>query len=116
MPASVRGPPAVRNFERARRALIENSGNLKEAAMTTIIPFSRDEAFDPAAVQAMSIALEEVCRRLQVDGDQRARETMALRIIELARRGERNPERLRDQVLQEAGASALLVPPDPFQR
>jgi hypothetical protein len=72
--------------------------------MTTITPFLQDEVFDPDALQAMSIALEDVCRTLQVDGDQRARETMAVRILELARRGERDPERLRDRVLQEAGA------------
>jgi CRP-like cAMP-binding protein len=53
----------------------------------------------------MSTALEEVSRTLQLDGDQRAREVIAVRIIELARRGERDPERLRDRVLQEADAS-----------
>jgi hypothetical protein len=42
--------------------------------MATIIPSSQDDAFDPDALRAMSIALEEVCRTLQVDGDQRARE------------------------------------------
>ena len=73
--------------------------------MATIIPFLQDDAFDPDELQAMSIALEEVCRTLQVNGDQRARETMAVRIIELARRGERDPERLRDRVLREAGAT-----------
>jgi hypothetical protein len=74
--------------------------------MTTISPFlqDQDDVFDPDALQAMSIALEDVCRTLQVNGDQRARETMAVRILELARRGERDPERLRNRVLQEAGA------------
>ncbi len=71
--------------------------------MATIIPSSQDDAFDPDALRAMSIALEEVCRTLQVDGDQRAREVMAVRIVELARRGERDPQRLSDRVLREAG-------------
>ena len=62
--------------------------------MATIIPSSQDDAFDPDALRAMSIALEEVCRTLQVDGDQRAREVMAVRIVELARRGERDPSGL----------------------
>jgi hypothetical protein len=73
--------------------------------MATIIPSSQDDAFDPDALRAMSIALEEVCRTLQVDGDQRAREVMAVRIVELARRGERDPQRLRDRVLREAGTT-----------
>ena len=73
--------------------------------MSTISQFLQDDAFDPDELQAMSIALEDVCRTLRVDGDQRARETMAVRILELARRGERDPERLRNQVLREAGAT-----------
>jgi hypothetical protein len=83
--------------------------------MATIIPFLRDDAFDPEALRAMSMALDAVCRTLQVDGDQHAREVVAARIIELARRGERDPERLRDRVLWEAGASPSVVPPDPVQ-
>ena len=79
--------------------------------MATIIPFLQDDAFDPDALRAMSTALEEVCRKLQVNGDQRAREAMAVRIIELARRGERDPERLSDRVLREAGATPSVLPP-----
>jgi hypothetical protein len=73
--------------------------------MATIIPFLQDNAFDPDALRAMSTALEEVCRKLEVNGDRRAREAMAVRIIALARRGERDPERLSDRVLREAGAT-----------
>ena len=36
--------------------------------MATIIPFLHDDAFDPDALRAMSTALEEVCRKLQVNG------------------------------------------------
>jgi hypothetical protein len=72
--------------------------------MTTIIPFLQEDAFDPDELRAMSTALEEVSRTLQLDGDQRAREIIAVRIVDLARRGERDPEKLRDRVLREAGA------------
>jgi hypothetical protein len=65
----------------------------------------QDNAFDPDALRAMSTAPEEVCRKLQVNGDRRVREAMAIRIIELARRGERDPERLSDRLLREAGAT-----------
>jgi hypothetical protein len=74
--------------------------------MTTIVPFLQHDAFDPDALRVMSIALEEACRKLQVDGDQRAREEIAIRILELARCGERDPERLRDGVLRGSGAAA----------
>jgi hypothetical protein len=70
-------------------------------SMVTIIPSSQDGAFDPDAVRAISLALDEVCRTLQIDVDEHARETMAIRILELARRGERDPQRLRDRVLRE---------------
>jgi hypothetical protein len=73
--------------------------------MTRIVPFFQDDAFDPDALRVMSLALEEACRELRVDGDQHAREAMAVRILELARHGERDPERLRDGALRGAGAT-----------
>ena len=75
--------------------------------MSTIIPILQDDAFGPEALQAMSTALEEVCRVLKLEHDQGAREVMAVRIIELARSGERDPERLRDRVLREAGTTPI---------
>jgi hypothetical protein len=74
--------------------------------MAAILPFLKDQpVFDPEAVQAMSIAFDEACRALKLtDGAARERETVAIRIIELARRGERDPTRLRERVLREAGA------------
>jgi hypothetical protein len=75
--------------------------------MTTIIPMLQDDAFDSDALRAMFTALEEVCRMLKVDHDQRAREVMAVRIIQLAQSGELDPQRLRDRVLWEAGATHM---------
>ncbi len=72
-------------------------------------PFLQDDAFGPDTLRAMSTALEEVCRMLKVDGDPGAREVMAVRIIELARRGQLDPKRLRDRVLREAGAALSAV-------
>lgn len=62
-------------------------------------------AFKPEDIQAMSAALEEVCAALKLDGDAKGRETVAVRIIDLAREGERNPDRLRDRVIREASAA-----------
>ena len=76
--------------------------------MTEIISFLRGDAFDPDALRAMSTALEAVCRTLKIEHDQDAREVMAVRIIELARHGERDPERLRDRVLREASATPKM--------
>jgi hypothetical protein len=74
--------------------------------MGTIIPFLKDQAvFEPDVTRAMSAAFDEVCRALNLtDGDSRGRETVAVRVIELARCGVRDPEALRQRVLHEAGA------------
>jgi hypothetical protein len=73
--------------------------------MVEIIPFSKEEcAFDPKDVSAMSLAFDEVCKALDLPADAAGtREVIAIRIIELAKRGGRNPTFLRDQVLREAG-------------
>ena len=73
--------------------------------MTAIIPYLKDAAFEPADIAAMSTALDDVCKALNVNGDVPAREVIAIRIIELARRGERSPAKLRDRLLLEANGS-----------
>jgi hypothetical protein len=71
--------------------------------MATILPFSKnDGVFDPADVTAMSMALDDVCKSLNL-GDAPQREAIAERIIALAWRGVRSPTVLRDRVLHEAG-------------
>jgi len=74
--------------------------------MGTILPFLREQAvFEPEVTHAMSAAFDEVCRALDLsDGDSRGREAVAVRVIELVRRGVRDPALLRQRVLHEAGA------------
>jgi hypothetical protein len=45
--------------------------------------------FDPNDINAMSMALDDVSKVLKLDGNAKAKEILAMRIIELARRGER---------------------------
>jgi tartrate dehydratase beta subunit/fumarate hydratase class I family protein len=78
--------------------------------MAAIIPFLKDRAFEPHDIQAMSMAFDDVCKLLGLI-DELSREVMAVRIIELARRGERSPTKLRDRVLYETGlANAIETP------
>jgi hypothetical protein len=70
--------------------------------MATILPFVKDGAFDQKDITAMSTALDEVCRILNLRDDNSAKEVIASRIVDLARAGERNPTRLRDRILHEA--------------
>jgi hypothetical protein len=75
--------------------------------VSTILPFQRDQsAFAPEPVQAMSVAFDEVCQALRLNDDDTARETIATRIIDLARRGEHDANRLRDRVLHEANGGS----------
>jgi hypothetical protein len=76
--------------------------------MAAIIPFLKYNAsFDQKDIEAMSMALEDVCRSLGVDNhNQAAAEVVAIRIIELARQGERSPANLRDRVLSEANSAS----------
>ena len=63
-------------------------------------------AFGPAAIEAMSKAFEEACIALQVyAGDEKGREIIAIRIIDLARGGLVDAAALRDRVVAEARMS-----------
>lgn len=73
--------------------------------MGDIVPFLKDRSvFDPNDIQAMSTALADVCKSLNV-GDEPQRVIIAERIIALAQRGVRSPTVLRDRVLYEAALS-----------
>ena len=62
--------------------------------------------FDPAEIDAMSEAFEEACNALQVfAGDDKGREIVATRIIDLARNGLTDPKALCDRVIAEARLS-----------
>lgn len=69
--------------------------------MGGILPFVFAGAFEPSDVEAMSLACEEICTALHINRDAGARETIAARVIELGRRGERCPT---DRVLAEENA------------
>ena len=65
-----------------------------------------NNVFEPEATQAMSRAFDDACRALNLSVTAaREREAVAVRIVELARRGERDPARLSARVLRDAGAS-----------
>jgi hypothetical protein len=63
--------------------------------------FLDGHAFDPEAIQSMSEALTGARRALGlVDRDDPATRLVAIKIIELARNGERNAERLQAAALR----------------
>ena len=54
--------------------------------MGAILPFAPAGAFEPNDIQAMSLAYEDICNALHINGNISARETIAVRVIELTRR------------------------------
>jgi hypothetical protein len=66
-----------------------------------------DGVFSPVDIRTMSMALDDVCKALRLDGHTTAKEAVAIRIIELAHRGERSPTKLRDRVLAEANGGTV---------
>ena len=69
----------------------------------TITPFMSDKAsFDPDDIHRMSQVLNEVCNALKINGNATAREVIAIRIIELTKRGERDHTLLRNRLRAEA--------------
>jgi hypothetical protein len=72
------------------------------SGMATIVRCIDAETFEPAAIQVMSVALDDICKALNIPADAIAREVIAIRVIELAGRGARSPTELRDSVLAEA--------------
>jgi len=67
-----------------------------------------DPTFEPETTAAMATALDQVCEALNINGNATAREAIAVRIIDLARRGVRDPTKLRDRVLVEANGATRL--------
>jgi hypothetical protein len=65
-----------------------------------ITPFLERQAFDPEATRVMGIAFDNACTALGLsDRLDAATQTVARRVIELAKTGERDPAKLLAAVL-----------------
>jgi len=74
-------------------------------------PYLKEGAFGPETVAAMATAFEDVCKNLDAAGrSDLSKETVATKIIELARAGETDPVVLREMALSEFGLSRLSKP------
>jgi hypothetical protein len=67
-----------------------------------IAPFINGEQFDPETRRVLGVALEMTCLALRTgDCDDGVKEAIAIKIIELAKTGERNPDLLCEQALKD---------------
>jgi hypothetical protein len=65
-----------------------------------LTPFLKEGNFNPPAIEAMSAAFEGVCASLQLlNRTDAVTEIVARMVVEVARTGERDPERIRELVL-----------------
>ena len=84
----------------------------REDAMVAITALlNEDTVFGPDDITAMSVALEDVCEALKLNGNAKVKEMVAIRIIELVRQGERSPTRLRDRLLRDIEYSPAATAP-----
>jgi hypothetical protein len=68
----------------------------------SIKPFLVGQAFEPETIRSMSLALERACEEMGLrPGSDPATKLVAEKIIELAQRGIRDPERFVKLILQE---------------
>ena len=76
----------------------------KRRASAPITPFLQGQAFDPETVQAMANALVMTCEALGLsDRDDAMTQLVAEKIIELAKRGLKNPTALHLAAIKEFG-------------
>ena len=69
--------------------------------MVPITPFLKGQAFQPETVRAMGAAFDTACRRLRLAHRiDPATELVAKKVIEVAQRGERDPDRICSSVLE----------------
>ena len=79
-------------------------------ATATIIPFLNGAAFDPELVKAMGIAFDLATRSLHDKGQPPlVQEVIAEQIIEIAKTGERDPDKICERVLQAFGIEAARI-------
>jgi hypothetical protein len=72
--------------------------------MADVLPFFQGAAFDHGTTQAMGEAFDRACHSLRDNGQpDLVRQIIAKRIIEVARKGERDPDELCARALQALG-------------
>jgi hypothetical protein len=70
----------------------------------TSVPIFAEAAFGSDAIDVMTKAYGQACRMLRDKGQPEVvQEVIARRIVEIARTGERDPERICERVLAEFG-------------
>ncbi len=67
-----------------------------------LTPYLKEAAFDPKAIEAMNAAFEAICKSLQLfNRNDPLTEIVARKIIDVARTGELDPQRIHDLALLE---------------
>ncbi len=65
-----------------------------------LTPYLKGTVFEPRAIEAMTAAFEAVCKSLQLlNRDDPIAQIAARKVIDIARTGEHDPQRMHDLVL-----------------
>jgi hypothetical protein len=77
---------------------------------TAVHPSIENAVFDPDATHALAVAFDDICKQMNLpDTADRARENVAMRVIDLAREGVLDPKLLRERVMAEVHAMRKAI-------
>jgi hypothetical protein len=68
--------------------------------------FPPNASFNPEVIALMAVGFEKACRSLQMSGEAVIPEAVAKKIIELARKGERDPVRMSEWTMKNLQSDA----------
>ena len=78
----------------------------------TIVPFLRGDVFGPQDIEAMSMALEDVCKTLNLADEAKSeKELLAKKLVALAPQVPRDAALLRDRMLRQIAFGPREWPP-----
>jgi hypothetical protein len=89
----------LQNADEVRLGKLIVLPSAKDARMAVYRLF-KNKAFEPEAIAIMTNAYTDVCRTLGLSERDHEADVVAKKVIEFAQRGERDPVRLREHVLQ----------------
>lgn len=87
------------------RSLLVGGKGERTMPITPLLP--DEAAFDPEALRAMGVAFERACQSLKLaDKSDPVTRLVAFQIIDAATKGERDPDRMFDAVLEWVGTTS----------
>jgi hypothetical protein len=77
---------------------------------TAVHPLIGNAVFDADATHALAVAFDDICKQMKLpDTADRARENVAMRVLDLAREGVLDPKLLHERIMAEVHAMRKAI-------